>query len=232
MIAQASPLTLQALRRAMERDFERMGREGKTPYMSWRIDTIVGLKKGVAHLRKMREVRGIIDRWLEAGGVITDVEEGVCVLARFMLCAMIYLGSLALPQALWQAAYMNRGYQKMAENMAVFYIRSHATKVSSVFGQAIRRLIFERDYLSEIASTPPRVKIPLRFQRDLVLAGHGTPLVDAKIKAALEFNRLLPLVLHRVRTCRWGDRSVEAWISYYTGEEEARVMAHLEILGY
>ncbi len=208
----------------------RMGQTGKWPYMSGRMETIVGLRRGVAHLRKMRDVRLMIDGWLEAGGTLTDVKEGICVLARFMLCAMLYLGCLPLPQALWSAAYMNRRYQKMAENMAVFYVRTHPTKVSSVFGQAIRRLIFERAYLSQVSSPPTSAGMPLRFRRDLVLAARGA--TDAKIQAALLFSRLLPVILHRLKTCRWGDSSAQSWIAYYTGEEEATVMAHLEILGF
>ena len=223
-------LTLQALYRAMERDFARMGRAGKWAYMSGRMETLVGLRRGVAHLRKMREVRGMIDGWLEAGGILTDVKEGICVLARFMLCAMLYLGCLPVLREEWSVAYMNRRYQKMAENMAVFYVRTHPTKLSSVFGQAIRRLIFERGYLSQVVSPPSSGDMPLRFRRDLVLASRGA--ADAKIQAALEFSRLLPVILHRLKTCRWGDSSAQSWIAYYTGEEEATVMAHLEILGF
>ena len=233
MTIQASPMTLQALRCAMERDFERLARERKSPYMPWRMDTIQGLKKGVVQLRKMRELRGIIDSWLQAGGALTDVEEGICVLARFMLYAMLDMGSLAIPKILWQAAYMNRRYQKMAENMAVFYVRTHAKKVSSVFGQAIRRLIFERDYLQELSVDDVVSDMPLRFRRDLVLALRRlTNPSDEKIQAALHFNRLLPLLSHRLRTCQWADRSAQSWIAYYAGEEEATVMAYLEILGY
>jgi hypothetical protein len=214
----------------MERDFVRMGKADKWPYMSGRMDTMVGLRRGVAHLRKMREVRGMLDGWLEAGGILTDVKEGICVIARFMLCAMLYLGCLPLLREEWSAAYMNRRYQKMAENMAVFYVRTHTTKVSSVFGRAIRQLIFERGYLNQMVSSPTRGEMPLRFRRDLVLAERGA--ADVKIQAALEFSRLLPLILYRIKMCRWGDRSVESWIAYYTREEEATVMAHLEILGY
>jgi hypothetical protein len=233
MTSQATPMTLQALRCAMERDFEKLGREGKSPYMPWRMDTIQGLKKGVVQLRKMRELRGILDIWLDAGGIPRDVEEGICVLARFMLCAMLHMGSLAIPKILWQAAYMNRRYQKMAENLAVFYVRTHPTKVSSVFGQSIRRLIFTRDYLRDLSVEDMVSEMPLRFRRDLILALRLlTNAEDEKIQAALAFSSNLPLILFRIRTCRWGDRSVSAWIAYYLGKDEEEVKAHLEILGY
>lgn len=230
--------THQALYAAMESDFQRMSRGSHSPYIPGWAGNITGLHRCVEHLRKMRRLSGLLDGWLAGGGSFTEVAEGFRVVTRFMLSALSYLGGLPVLEQFMPAVYKERRYQKMAENLAIFYIRTCRMKISSVFGRVIRYYIFKAGFLRDLAAVPTRpgegAEMPVRLRRDLVLASRREGgRSDPKIQAALAFGRgALPLIFFRLRTSMWGDEPTAEWVAYYTGEEVEDVKAHLEILGF